>query len=208
MDNSIIIKKTVANNDIKNEKLLVKKLIDGNENAFRKLFDSYRNDLYKFSLSMVCSKDYAEEIVQDVFMKIWIKRESLNPEMSFKSYLFTITRNKNIKFLKKASNNRKLREEIFYKKQKFANPTDLHIRESELESLKEEALDKLSPRRREIFKMSRNENKSYEEIADELGISISTVRNQMSKSLEVLRDFILKNKEIGLGLLLFYKNWL
>lgn len=193
---------------IHSEKLLVKQLIEGNRKAFRKLFDSYSNDLYKFSLSMVCSKTYAEEIVQDVFMKVWIKRESLNPELSFKSYLFTITRNKSIKFLKKAANNRKLREEIFYKNQKFANSTDIYVRESELQSLKEEALDKLSPRRRLIFEMSRNENKNYEDIAQELGISISTVRNQMSKSLEILRDFILKNKDIGLGFLLFYKNWL
>lgn len=191
-----------------NEALLVNELIQGNKKAFRKLFDTYSNDLYKFSLSMVCSKVYAEEIVQDVFMKVWIKRESLNPELSFKSYLFTITQNKSIKFLKKAANNRKLREEIFYKNQKFANSTDLYVRESELQSLKEEALDKLSPRRRIIFEMSRNDNKSYEDIAQELGISISTVRNQMSKSLEILRDFILKNKDIGLGLLLFYKNWL
>jgi RNA polymerase sigma-70 factor (ECF subfamily) len=198
----------VINNNINTEKLLIKELIEGNNKAFRKLFDYYRNDLYKFSLSMVCSKDYAEEIVQDVFMKVWIKRESLNPEMSFKSYLFTITRNKNIKFLKKAANDRKLREEIFYKKQKFANSIDIYVRESELEFIKKEALDKLSPRRREIFEMSRNENKSYEEIAAELGISISTVRNQMSKSLEILRDFILKNKEIGIGLLLFYKDWM
>ena len=192
---------------VEGDKFLVKELINGNEKAFRKLFDSYRNDLYKFSLSMVCSEEHAEEIVQDVFMKIWIKRGSLNPEMSFKSYLFTITRNKTIKFLKKAANNRKLREEIFYGKQKFVNSTDLYVRELELESLKQKALDKLSPRRRKIFEMSRNENKSYEEIAEELGISINTVRNQMSTSLEILRDFILKNKEIGLGLLLFYTDW-
>ena len=194
-------------NKVEGDKFLVKELINGNEKAFRKLFDSYRNDLYKFSLSMVCSEEHAEEIVQDVFMKIWIKRGSLNPEMSFKSYLFTITRNKTIKFLKKAANNRKLREEIFYGKQKFVNSTDLYVRELELESLKQKALDKLSPRRRKIFEMSRNENKSYEEIAEELGISINTVRNQMSTSLEILRDFILKNKEIGLGLLLFYTDW-
>ena len=197
----------MTKNKVEGDKFLVKELINGNEMAFRKLFDSYRNDLYKFSLSMVCSEDHAEEIVQDVFMKIWIKRESLKPEMSFKSYLFTITRNKTIKFLKKAANNRKLREAVFYGKQKFVNSTDLYVRELELEALKKEAMDKLSPKRRIIFEMSRNENKSYEEIADELGISISTVRNQMSTSLEILRDFILKNKEIGLGLLLFYTDW-
>ena len=198
----------MTDNNIHTEKLLIEELKNGNSKAFRKLFDYYRNDLYKFSLSMVCSKDYAEEIVQDVFMKVWVKRETLNTEMSFKAYLFTITRNKNIKFLKKAANDRKLREEIFYKKQKFANSIDIYVREAELESIKKEALDKLSPRRREIFEMSRNENKSYEEIAAELGVSISTVRNQMSKSLEILRDFILKNKEIGIALLLFYKDWI
>ncbi|SMG13982.1 RNA polymerase sigma-70 factor [Arenibacter troitsensis] len=197
----------MTKNRVEGDRLLVNELIKGNEKAFRKLFDSYRNDLYKFSLSMVCSEEYAEEIVQDVFMKIWIKRRSLKPEMSFKSYLFTITRNKTIKFLKKAANNRKLREAVFYGKQKFVDSTDLYVRELELESLKQKALDKLSPRRRKIFEMSRNENKSYEEIAEELGISISTVRNQMSTSLEILRDFILKNKEIGLGLLLFYTDW-
>ena len=198
----------MINKNTNTEKILIKQLVKGDNKAFRKLFDYYRNDLYKFSLSMVCSKNYAEEIVQDVFMKVWVKRKSLNPEMSFKSYLFTITRNKSIKFLKKAANDRKLREEVFYEKQKFANSIDIYVRELELESIKKEALDKLSPKRRIIFEMSRNENKSYEEIADELGISISTVRNQMSKSLEILRDFILKNKEIGVGLLLFSKDWI
>ena len=190
-----------------NEVFLVKELKNGNEKAFKKLFDTYRNDLYKFSLSMVGSKNYAEEIVQDVFMKIWIKRELLNLEMSFKSYLFTITRNKTIKFLKKAADNKKLREEIFYKRQKFVYSTDIYLRESELENLKKEALNKLSPKRRIIFEMSRNEGKTYADIALELGISISTVRNQMSKALETLRNFLSKSKDGILLLLLFCKNW-
>lgn len=190
------------------DKLLVKELMNGNKKAFRKLYDTYRNDLYKFSLSMVSSTNYAEEIVQDVFLKIWIKRATLNPEMSFKAYLFTITRNKNIKFLKKAANNKKLREEIFYKSQKSMDSTTIYMRESELTILKERALEKLSPKRRIIFEMSRNDGKSYEDIASELSISISTVRNQMSKSLETLREFLLKSKDISLVFLLFSKDWL
>jgi len=190
------------------EKLLIKQVIEGNEKAFRKLFDTYRNDLYKFSLSMVVSKTYAEEIVQDVFLKVWMKRKTLKPELSIKSYLFTITRNKNISFLKKAANNQKLREEIFYKSQKSFNSTERYIREAELEIIKQEALDLLPPRRRVIFEMSRNEGKSYEEIADELGISQNTVRNQMSMALETLRDFLLKNRDLALALLLFSKDWI
>ncbi|HEX9826741.1 MAG TPA: RNA polymerase sigma-70 factor [Flavobacteriaceae bacterium] len=198
----------MSQTEIHNEKLLVLELKSGNEKAFQKLFDTYRNVLYKYSYSMVGTKPYAEEIVQDVFLKVWLKRETLNPELSFKSFLFTITRNKTITFLKRAAKSEKIREEIFYNSQKFANTTDLHIREKEVDNIKKEALDLLPPRRRLIFEMSRNEGKSYEEIATELGISQNTVRNQMSMALETLRDFLLKNKDIALTLLLFYKNWL
>ena len=191
-----------------NEKLLVLELKSGNEKAFQKLFDNYRNILYKYSYSLVCSKPYAEEIVQDVFLKVWEKRDTLNPNLSFKSFLFTITRNKTITFLKRAAKSDKIREEIFYNSQKFVNPTDLYIREAEVEKIKEEALALLPPRRRLIFEMSRYEGKSHNEIAEELGISPNTVRNQMSMALETLRDFLLKNKDIALTLLLFYKNWL
>lgn len=194
--------------DIPNDKLLVIQLMIGNHKAFRKLFDTYRNDLYKFSLSMVHSKIYAEEIVQDVFLKVWLKRESLNPEMSFRAYLFTITRNKTLKFLKKAANNRKLREEVFYTSQKITNITEHSIRESELEIIKNDALNKLPPKRLLIFEMSRNEGKSYDKIAEELSISPHTVRNQMSKALETLRTTIIENKDIALILLAEASHWL
>lgn len=179
-----------------NDKLLVHELRVGNHKAFRKLFDKYRNDLYKFSLSMVHSKPYAEEIVQDVFLKVWMKRASLNSDLSFRAYIFTITRNKTIKFLKKAANNRKLCEEVFYASQKVTNITEHTIRESELEIIKNEALNKLPPKRLLIFEMSRDEGKSYDSIAKELQISPHTVRNQMSKALETLRTSLYEDKVI------------
>lgn len=64
--------------EINNEKVLIKQLALGSESAFQKLFDSYYNIIYKYSLSMVGSKPHAEEIVQEVFLKLWLKRESLN----------------------------------------------------------------------------------------------------------------------------------
>ncbi|WP_203257139.1 RNA polymerase sigma factor [Hyunsoonleella ulvae] len=191
-----------------NEKVLIQELVQGNEEAFRKLFDAYRDDLYKYSLSMVCSEVYAKDIVQDVFLKVWTKRYTLNPELSFKAYIFTITRNKNIKFLKKAANNLKLREEVFYRGQKFLNSTDRYMREADLEVLKQNALGQLPPKRRLIFEMSRNDGKSYEDISQELGISPNTVRNQMSRALETLRSFILSDKDITLGLLLLISGWI
>ena len=194
--------------DISNDFLLVNQLMIGNHRAFRKLFDTYRNDLYNYSLSMVTSKTYAEEIVQDVFLKVWLKRESLNPELSFKAYLFTITRNKTLKFLKKAANNRKLCEEVFYTSQKITNATERSIRESELEIIKNKALNKLPPKRLLIFEMSRNEGKSYDVIAEELKISPHTVRNQISKALETLRNSLIENKDIALILIVLINYFL
>jgi len=189
------------------DNLLVNQLMEGNEKAFRKLYDLYLNDLYRFSLSLVVLKPYAEEIVQDVFLKLWMNRKTLKPDLSIKSYLFTITRNGSISFLKKAANNKKMREEIFYKSQKQLNSTERYVREAEIENIKEEALELLTPRRRQIFEMSRNDGKSYEEIAIELGISPNTVRNQMSMALETLRNFLSKNHEIAIALL-FVTNWM
>jgi RNA polymerase sigma-70 factor (ECF subfamily) len=189
------------------DNLLVNQLMEGNEKAFRKLYDLYLNDLYRFSLSLVVLKPYAEEIVQDVFLKLWMNRKTLKPDLSIKSYLFTITRNGSISFLKKAANNKKMREEIFYKSQKQLNSTERYVREAEIENIKEEALELLTPRRRQIFEMSRNDGKSYEEIAIELGISPNTVRNQMSMALETLRNFLSKNHEIAIALLIV-TNWM
>ena len=157
---------------------------------------------------MVVREAYAEEIVQDVFMKVWTKRESLDPSLSFRSYIFTITRNMNIKFLKKASNNLKLREELFYSSQKFSNPTEVKLREEEMEKLKQKALDQLPPKRRLIFELSRNEGLSYDAIGEKLGISPHTVRNQMSKALETLRTFLSEHKDLSLAFLLMYLEWI
>ena len=86
-----------------NEKLLVAELKNHNEQAFRKLFDIYYREIYTFSLSLLKNIELAEENVQDVFLKIWLHRENLDLQQSFKSYLFTIARNQAFNFLNKAA---------------------------------------------------------------------------------------------------------
>lgn len=171
------------------EQLLVSELKNHNENAFRKLFDLYYQDIYGYSISFLKSKDLAEENVQEVFLKVWLHRENLNIEQSFKSYLFTIARNQAFNSLNKASNDEILKEEIFYSSQKSYDQGDYSVRESDCKKLKKEALKQLPPKRKQIFKMSRKQGKTYEEISQELGISVNTVKSQMSKALESLRLF-------------------
>lgn len=186
------------------EKILVTEVSKGNERAFRRLYDIYRTPIYSYSYSLLKSTVNANEIVQDVFMKVWLNRECLDPELSFKSFVFTIAKNSCFNFLQKAVNDRKLREEIFYKSQKSYNPIDVSLRDDELERIRIQAIEGLPPKRRQIFKMSREEEKSYEEISMELGISISTVKNQMSKSLTTLRTYLLANGHFYLRIGFFF----
>lgn len=191
-----------------NDKLLLQQLIAGNEQAFLTIFNTYKKEVYAYSLSILKSQTYAEEIVQEVFLKIWIKRNDLDVSLAFKPYIIVITKNMCLNFLKKAAYDNKMREEIFYQSQKSFNPIYDQIQNKELENLQKEALNLLPPRRRLIFEMSRNEGKSYKEISQELGISLNTVKSQMNKALETLRIFLLKNSDISFTLLLLAFKWL
>ena len=194
--------------EILNEKLLAQELKKNNRKAFRKLFDTYRGDVYAYSLSMLKTKAHAEEIVQDVFLKIWQHREKLNPDLSFKAYLFTITRNLTFNFIRKAANDRKLRGEVFYNSQKSRDSLNDKILEIDYEILKSKAINQLPPKRKRIFELSRNEGMSYEEISKYQGISISTVKGQMSKALSAIKIFLHTNGDISLIITLLSSRWL
>lgn len=192
----------MSQNDLNRERFLVREVRDNNEEAFRQLFDLYRDDIYTYGLSLLKRKEYAEEILQDTFLKVWMHRTQLDPGQSFRSYVFTISRNLTLNFLRKAANDRKLRNELFSMKVKVFNPIEEIMQEKELERIKTEAINLLPPRRRRIFEMSRFEGKSYEDISRELGISLSTVKNQMSKALETIRDFLQVHGDISWSVLL------
>ncbi|WP_339707911.1 RNA polymerase sigma-70 factor [uncultured Kriegella sp.] len=187
----------------KSERQLVIALSNGNERAFRVLFEMYRHDVYSYSFSLLKSSANAKEIVQDVFMKVWLHRSNLNPDLSFKSFVFTITKNLSFNFLQKAVNDKNLRFAIFQKSQQYYNPIDRQIKEEEYELIRKKAIDGLSPKQRIIFNMSREESKSYQEISCELGISVSTVKNHMSKSLALVRTFLQANADFTLVIVLW-----
>lgn len=191
-----------------NNKLLVTELMVGNEKAFSELFNIYCNDVYAYSLSMLKNEVFAEEIVQDVFLNIWLHRDRLNADLSFKSYVFTITRNLTFNLISKVANSHKLKEEVFYVSQKSYSPIEDIIDEADYDAIKQKAIEQLPPKRRAIFEMSRNEEMSYEEISKELNISVSTVKGQMSKALADIRDFLETHGDVTLLITLLSSRWL
>ena len=155
----------MGNSNTHIEQSLIEQLKLDIELAFKNLYNRYRNDIYAYSLSMLKNKAFAEEFVQDVFLKVWINREKLNPDLSFKAFIFTVTRNLTFNFLNKTSNDKDLYKEIFFKSQVHCNSTERHMEEADLDHIKRKAIDLLPPKRKMIFHKSRMEGQSYKEIS-------------------------------------------
>lgn len=178
------------------DRFLVRQLLSQNEKAFRNLYEKYRGAIYAYSRNLLKSDVAAEEIVQEVFLKVWMNSGNLKPDLCFKAYVFTIARNLCFNNLHRAANNQLLREEIFYKSQASGNSTYDAVLDADYESVRSEAVNQLPPKRRLIFEMSRTEGKTHEEISQELGISINTVKSQMTKALESIRQYLVVHTDL------------
>ncbi|SFT07995.1 RNA polymerase sigma-70 factor, ECF subfamily [Zhouia amylolytica] len=182
---------------------LTKQLKKGDKVAYKKLFDHFVTDIYNFAYSIIKQKEYAEEITQDVFLKLWLNRASLDHEKSIKSYLFTITRNQTLNLLQKIANEKRLAQELLTNISNLSGFEENTIDVAYYEDLKRQALEVLSPKRRLIFELSRNEGLTHEEIGEKMGISKNTVKNQMTSALNSIREYLLLHSDITFTLLLF-----
>jgi RNA polymerase sigma-70 factor (family 1) len=166
--------------------LIVKGLINSDLNAFNRLFKKYSSRLYYFALKYLHSKSDAEEIVQEVFIKIWEKREGIIAEFSFRSYLFTIAYNVIRKAIIKEIKEKRYLENYFLDREVMfdlnADETDYINISNKINDL----IEKLPPKRREVFRKSRTEGLSYKDIASELNITEKTVENHIHEALKFL----------------------
>ena len=178
----------------------------GSYSDFNRLYDLYADRLYGFAYNLTHSSEMAEEIVQEVFLKIWQMREHLSPEYSFRSFLFTIAKNK---FLNDLRNRLTLLSYDEYITQlddateRGENSTESEFNFNELNEQVLQSKDKLSKRQKMIFEMSKEEGLSNQEIALKLGISEQSVRNQLSSALKLLREELIK---IGFSFALFFMS--
>lgn len=166
----------------------------GDQTAFTLLLRNQRNKVYTLALTYLKSRELAQEITQDIFLKIWNAREKLSEVENFSDYLFIISRNQLISFIRK---NKKqlltISEEV---EDVLTRPDEqLHYKQSYNKILL--LIEQLPPVRKKVFTMSRLEGKSYEEIGDILGISRNGVKDHIVKALNYLRiNFALTDKTI------------
>ncbi|BDD03552.1 RNA polymerase sigma-70 factor [Aureibacter tunicatorum] len=179
--------------------ILLEKFKSGDVNAYEVLFKRHYKNLCLFSAKHLQSYDLAEEVVQELFCKLWEKRSNLNIHSSFKSYLYTATRLNSLKEIQ----TRQLHSEHHkvIKTNSSDSVEDQTIEKNELQAKIHETISSLPEQRRKVFEMSRNEGLKYKEIADKLNISPKTVENQMGKALRHMREAL---KEYLPAILVFF----
>lgn len=176
--------------------------------AFELMFKTHYKALHAYANVMLKEDDLAEEIVQGMFLKFWEKRELLNIQTSIKAYLYKCVYHDCLNHLKHEKIKSKHQEFTYHTMDTHQEPASAKVELTELEVNLRKALNELPEQCRTIFQMSRFEELKYREIADQLGLSIKTVENQMGKALRILRlklaDFLTL---ILLGIL-YYKDFL
>lgn len=184
------------------ERSLVLRLIDGDEDAFCELYAAYKDRLLYFAMRFLKSKEYAEDVFQDTFAIIWQGRRFIDPDVSFSAYVHTIVRNRILNQLRTLEQHECLREHILSQAVDYSNDTKQEILFNDLRQLISRGLQLLTPRQREIFQMSREMQLSHKEIAEQLGLSVYTVQESISTSLKTLRDYLRKNTVTGVDAVL------
>jgi RNA polymerase sigma-70 factor (ECF subfamily) len=179
---------------------LVTALRTGSEPAFRELFNRYAGKVFRYVMRFVPAEPVAEELMQDVFMKVWNYRENLDAAQSFNNFLFRITKNHILNYLRDTQRDVALNKEYRLSLSSFHNAVEESLIHEEYIALANKAISLLPDKRRSIFIMSRLEGKSYEQIAQALDISKDTVRLQMIKSIKSIREYLRLHVDVPIGM--------
>lgn len=172
------------------DKQLFKEVSEGDERAFQHIFTRYYPRMISFAGMMVKSPYAAEEIVQEVFIRLWEQREVLAEVKSPENFVFIVIRNHTFNYLRAAANEQNRREQLWEALQQRAADETITLEMQEADQFFEKILAKLSPQQQKIFRMSREEGFSHQQIADELQLSKDTVKKHIANSLKVFKSYL------------------
>lgn len=180
------------------EKDLLKELAKGNEDAFRKLFDQYYQQLGTYIFRITNSNELTEEIVQDVFLKVWLNHKIFANVASFKAYLFVLSKNHTLNYLRKVTREQLLKNA--YVKETTNTVDDQDEQEQLYRVLLDKAIDQLPEQQQKVYLLSRHKRLKYAEIAHQLNLSRETVK----KYLQLANTSITAHVKAGLDLIILY----
>lgn len=186
-----------------NEKELLQRIAGGDERAFSAIVNRYTDIIYPHLLSYIKNTARAEEITQDIFLRIWNNREKLPDMDNFPGYVYVITRNRAKSALKEQLAD-PAKVPVDPLSDILIHPEAVELEIKELQQTLDQAIENLPARRKEVFRLSRMEHLTYEEIADQLGISRSAVRQHIVEALVFLRNYLKEH----LGIMVSHAGWI
>jgi RNA polymerase sigma-70 factor (family 1) len=174
----------------RDEQLLLTQIAEGDEQAFAILFYRYLPVLQPYALKFTKSEAAAEEIIQDIFLRVWLNREKIETVDNVKAWLYKYASNECLNYLRKQLKQVKAIDKLTIDQPRESHTTTDTIHINEINQLVAQVVNKLPAQRRKIYQMSRIEGLSIPEIADQLSLSPNTVKNALVISLKTIRTHL------------------
>lgn len=190
---------------ISDDAQLVKRLHKDDIFAFNELYQKYSAKAYNFVIKHLDIEEDAKDLLQELFITIWNKRKDINEELSFNSYLFTITLNLIRKHLRKKVKDRNIINKWTETAEHYSRDSAYMAEFNDLENISNKIINELPPKRKQVFELSRKEGLSNDEIAEKLNIRKKTVENHLNLALKYFRN---KYKSTSFLLSLFFMLYL
>lgn len=172
---------------------LLHQIAKGNENAFRQLFDQYRDLIYSFTFHLTQSEIIAKDVVQDIFVKIWTNRHTLDQIVSIKAWIIRLTRNHVLNALKRKAHEQALLREISTTITDQHHITEETVQYRELEKQLQQAIALLPPQQQRCYLLSRDAGMKHDEIAGTLGISQETVKKHIMAAIQSIKKHLTRS---------------
>jgi len=186
------------------ERDLVLLLKKGDQKAFERLYNQYKYPISIKLLKFVKAESLAEDLLHDLFIRIWDNRLTLDPDKSFKSYLYRVAENLVIDFFRKAALDDKFRQYVWQHADIGYSHIEELLQDKENKQLLHSLLSLLSPQCRQVFKLCKLEGRTYEEVALQLQISPNTISNHLVKANKLIRNYLRSEKNLAFLILSIY----
>lgn len=181
---------------------LFKQFKNNDKNAIDRLYKTYSRKLYNFAFAYLKTEEDALDVVQDVFINVWNKRDCLNDDTNLEAYLFTITKNSVISIFRKKITEKEYLDYLHYKAVQQYSINDEQYDYQHLSNRIKELTEQLPAQRKIVFKLSKEKGLSNKAIAEELNISVKTVEDHMTKARHFMKSQL---TEYGVLAILFYE---
>jgi RNA polymerase sigma-70 factor (family 1) len=193
----------LSNTGLNTEQELLQQIANGDTTAFEKLFLKYKDPVYSFAFHFTRNESAAEEIVQEIFLRIWLRREALPGIERPEAWIYTLTRNLSFDFLRKTATEEAFKNGWSQQTPHFTT-TQEEIELRQYKSFIHEAVQQLPPQQKQVYQLAKEKGLKYEEVAEQLGLSPNTVKSHLGTAMKSIRRYLEQHMGDAMILIILY----